>query len=148
MWTEEKLNEMLTTPSAKLIDDVKKIKGDRIVNMGLSTEDGNIVNVSQITTLVVPKKHYENMLDVDGETLNHVMNTVTKLSRHYVDNCGFTGVNILNNSGVDALQSVMHLHIHISPYWLHTIYLLFLRVFLILFLVFHSRLLIILYFLR
>lgn len=30
---------------------LKKIKGDRIVNMGLSTEDGNIVNVSQITTL-------------------------------------------------------------------------------------------------
>ena len=66
-------------------------------------------------TLVVPKKHYENMLDVDGETLNHVMNTVTKISRHYVDTCGFTGVNILNNSGVDALQSVMHLHIHIMP---------------------------------
>ena len=66
-------------------------------------------------TLVVPKKHYENMLDVDGNTLNHVMDTVTKLSRHYVDNCGFTGVNILNNSGVDALQSVMHLHVHIMP---------------------------------
>ena len=31
MWTEEKLNEMLTTPSAKLIDDVKKIKGDIMV---------------------------------------------------------------------------------------------------------------------
>lgn len=66
-------------------------------------------------TLVVPKKHYENMLDVDNETLNHVMATVTKISRHYVDNCGYTGVNILNNSGVDALQSVMHLHIHIMP---------------------------------
>ena len=66
-------------------------------------------------TLVVPKKHYENMLDVDNETLNHVMATVTKISRHYVENCGYTGVNILNNSGVDALQSVMHLHIHIMP---------------------------------
>ncbi|MBO5315804.1 MAG: NAD(P)-dependent oxidoreductase [Clostridia bacterium] len=31
MWTEEKLNEMLTTPSAKLVDDVKKIKGDIMV---------------------------------------------------------------------------------------------------------------------
>ena len=31
MWTEEKINEMLTTPSAKLIDDVKKIKGDIMV---------------------------------------------------------------------------------------------------------------------
>ena len=64
-------------------------------------------------TLVVPKKHYENMLDVDSDTVNNVMATVTKLARHYVDNCGYTGVNILNNSGVDALQSVMHLHIHI-----------------------------------
>ncbi len=31
MWTEEKLNEMLATPSAKLIEDVKKIKGDIMV---------------------------------------------------------------------------------------------------------------------
>lgn len=31
MWTEEKLNEMLTTPSEKLIEDVKKIEGDIMV---------------------------------------------------------------------------------------------------------------------
>ncbi len=31
MWTEEKLNEMLTTPSEKLVEDVKKIKGDIMV---------------------------------------------------------------------------------------------------------------------
>ena len=31
MWTEEKLNEMLATPSQKLIDDMKKIKGDIMV---------------------------------------------------------------------------------------------------------------------
>jgi nucleoside-diphosphate-sugar epimerase len=31
MWTEEKLNEMLTTPSDKLVEDVAKIKGDIMV---------------------------------------------------------------------------------------------------------------------
>ena len=31
MWTEEKLNEMLTTPSAALVEDMKKIKGDIMV---------------------------------------------------------------------------------------------------------------------
>ena len=31
MWTEEKLNELLTTPSQALIDDVKKIDGDIMV---------------------------------------------------------------------------------------------------------------------
>lgn len=31
MWTEEKLNELLTTPSEKLIEDIKKIQGDIMV---------------------------------------------------------------------------------------------------------------------
>ena len=31
MWTEEKLNEMLTTPSEKLVEDIKRIKGDIMV---------------------------------------------------------------------------------------------------------------------
>ena len=31
MWTEERLNEMLTTPSQALIDDMKKIEGDIMV---------------------------------------------------------------------------------------------------------------------
>ena len=31
MWTEEKLNEMLTTPSDKLVDDIAKLKGDIMV---------------------------------------------------------------------------------------------------------------------
>ena len=31
MWTEEKLNELLTTPSAELVEDIKKIKGDIMV---------------------------------------------------------------------------------------------------------------------
>lgn len=66
-------------------------------------------------TLVVPKKHYDNILDVPVDTMNKVMSVVQKISKHYVENKGFTGVNILNNSGVDADQSVMHLHVHILP---------------------------------
>ena len=32
-----------------------------------------------------------------------------------MNNCGFKGVNILNASGVEAQQSVFHLHFHILP---------------------------------
>ena len=31
MWTEEKLNQLLTTPSDALISDIKKIKGDIMI---------------------------------------------------------------------------------------------------------------------
>lgn len=66
-------------------------------------------------TLVVPKYHYENLLDVPNELMHKVMDVAKMISNHYVNNCGFTGVNILNNSGKDADQSVFHLHIHIMP---------------------------------
>lgn len=66
-------------------------------------------------TLVIPKMHYENVLDVDDKLLEKIMLVVKKVAKHYVDDCGFSGVNILNNSGIDANQSVMHLHFHILP---------------------------------
>lgn len=69
--------------------------------------DGHIV--------VIPKKHVENILDCDIETLSHLMETVKKVSNHCVDNCGYEGVNLLNASGKSADQSVRHFHIHIIP---------------------------------
>ena len=66
-------------------------------------------------TLVVPKKHVENVLDCDSETIEQVISTVKKISNHYVQNCGYTGVNILNANGCDSGQTVFHLHFHIIP---------------------------------
>lgn len=66
-------------------------------------------------TLVIPKKHCVNALDCDAEYLQAVTAAVQKIARHFVDDCGFTGVNILNASGKSAQQSVFHLHFHIIP---------------------------------
>lgn len=66
-------------------------------------------------TLVVPKSHCTNILDCPDDVLAAVIKTVKKVSNHYVQNCGFKGVNILNASGEEAQQSVFHLHFHILP---------------------------------
>lgn len=66
-------------------------------------------------TLVVSKKHVTNVLDADDETLMHVMSTIKKISNHYINHCGYDGVNILNNNNEAAEQSIMHLHFHIIP---------------------------------
>lgn len=65
--------------------------------------------------LVIPKKHCKNILDCDKVTLSHLFQTVQKISRHLVDNCGFDGVNILNANGESAEQTVFHFHVHILP---------------------------------
>ena len=66
-------------------------------------------------TLVIPKKHVESLLECDSETMTHVMETVQKISRHYVDDCGYEGVNLFNCTKECAGQSVFHFHIHIIP---------------------------------
>ncbi len=66
-------------------------------------------------TLVIPKCHCTNVLDCPKDYLEAVINTVQLVSKHYVNDCGFDGVNILNASGTSAEQSVMHLHFHIIP---------------------------------
>ena len=66
-------------------------------------------------TLVIPKKHYTNVLDCDEKYLAACMQTIKKIGNHYTTNCGFSGINILNASGADAQQSVFHLHFHILP---------------------------------
>lgn len=66
-------------------------------------------------TVVIPKRHTENLMTSDGETARHVMDTVKLVSEHYVNHCGYEGVNLLNASGKSAQQSVFHLHFHIIP---------------------------------
>lgn len=66
-------------------------------------------------TLLIPKKHFENILDVDTEVFIHFSDVLKKLSLKLVKENGATGINILNASGKDAQQSVMHLHFHLVP---------------------------------
>lgn len=66
-------------------------------------------------TLVVPKKHFCNVMDCDREYLDAVIDAVQKIADHYVKDCGYDGVNIFNASGASAEQSVFHLHFHVIP---------------------------------
>jgi len=65
--------------------------------------------------VAVPKKHINNILDCDNETLNKLITTVKLISNHCVQKCDYDGVNLLNASDVSAGQSVPHFHIHIIP---------------------------------
>lgn len=76
------------------------------------------LDLSQVTkghTLVVPKKHYENILECDPETLSHMIQVTQMLAKRIMERCHAKGVNILNNCNEVAGQSVMHLHFHIIP---------------------------------
>lgn len=66
-------------------------------------------------TLIIPKKHYVNIHDVDEETLNFIMKTTKKMSAKLKQKLNASGINIVNASGKDAQQSVFHIHFHVVP---------------------------------
>lgn len=63
--------------------------------------------------LVVPKKHYENVLAVeDGDDIiAKIYSAINKIAKKE----GFdkNGFRVINNCGKDAGQTVMHAHFHI-----------------------------------
>jgi len=65
--------------------------------------------------LVIPKKHYTNILDVTTEDLQKVILVAQKFANLVVNKLGATWINVVNASWKDAQQSVWHLHFHVVP---------------------------------
>ncbi|GIP34648.1 HIT family protein [Paenibacillus sp. J2TS4] len=71
--------------------------------------------VSEYHTLVIPKKHYENIFDIPEDELMKVMTVVKKVVSLYNRKLGISNVQVGNSSGAEAQQDVFHLHFHIVP---------------------------------
>ena len=65
-------------------------------------------------TLVVPKKHSENIFDIEKDDLKQVIFASKEIAQKMRD-LGCAGVNIYNNNGAVSGQIVFHFHIHIVP---------------------------------
>ncbi len=66
-------------------------------------------------TLVMPKKHYVNVLDTPTEVYLEVMKVAQELAIQIKDKLQASGINLLTNANEVAGQSVMHFHVHILP---------------------------------
>ena len=75
----------------------------------------DIFPIAEGHTIVIPKKHYENIEVIPEEILNKVIKTVKKLATLLHDKLNFVGYNILQNNFKAAGQVVQHFHFHIIP---------------------------------
>lgn len=64
--------------------------------------------------LIIPKKHYENILDIEEEIITHSY-SITKniIYKKLVDKLNATGLTISQNNGTG--QEIKHFHIHLTP---------------------------------
>ncbi|MFA6980304.1 MAG: HIT family protein [Ignavibacteriaceae bacterium] len=79
----------------------------------ISFLDINPFNVGH--SLVIPKTHYENFLDVPDELYEGMFSVVKLVTNGVVNGLQSDGYNILSNNGRAAGQSVFHCHFHIIP---------------------------------
>ena len=94
---------------------------DREIPANIVYEDNEVLAfmdafpLSKGHTLVIPKRPIENIYELDDETGAKVMAAVTKVSKALRDAFNPKGLNVVQNNGSYASQSVFHLHFHIIP---------------------------------
>ena len=67
--------------------------------------------------LILPKEHYKNLFEIDDEVAAKALPLAKKIGKRMMDKLGCAGVNIVQNNGEAAGQTVHHLHIHVIPRW-------------------------------
>lgn len=66
-------------------------------------------------TLVITKKHFENIYDITKKDLQDVIIVVQKVSKAAKKGLKADGVNILQSNESIAGQVVFHIHFHVFP---------------------------------
>lgn len=76
------------------------------------------LDIGQVTkghTLVIPKVHQKNVYELTEDVAQQLFAVVPKIARSVKNQFDPIGLNLLNNNGEHAGQSVFHYHLHIIP---------------------------------
>ena len=66
-------------------------------------------------TLIIPKKHYLDLSEIDNDTLMHIMHIARILKKKLEEKLNIDGLTLIQNNG--DVQEVKHFHLHLKPYY-------------------------------
>ncbi len=66
-------------------------------------------------TLIIPKKHADDIFQLDNETAGKLFQLAVKVAKSVKNYIKPDGLNLLQNNGEAASQTVMHFHLHLIP---------------------------------
>ncbi len=66
-------------------------------------------------TLIIPKKHFKDLDDIDLNTLSKINEASKKIKKLLEEKLNCDGISLLQNNG--EVQEVKHYHMHIKPYY-------------------------------
>lgn len=66
-------------------------------------------------TLILPKEHADNLYELPSQTAERLLPVAQKVAGLLKDKLGCDGLNLVQNNGEVAGQTVMHFHLHVIP---------------------------------
>jgi len=75
----------------------------------------DIMPLSKGHTLLIPKTHRESVYDLQGDEAAQLFSVAPKIASAIKETFNPEGLNLLNNNGAKAGQSVFHFHLHFIP---------------------------------
>lgn len=97
----------------------KIVKKEAPASILFEDEDSMVIEpstpVSRGHALVIPKKHFVNILDVNEVILAHLARVAKKMGIVLLQKHDAQAMNLLHAAGAEAQQSVFHFHFHIVP---------------------------------
>ena len=63
--------------------------------------------------LVIPKKHFVDINDIDSEYLSHIFSVVKEMLPILENKLNYDGISLCQNNGF--VQDVKHFHLHLIP---------------------------------
>ena len=65
--------------------------------------------------LILPKEHADDLFELPDETAAEAFKLAKKLGKHIMETLGADGLNVVQNNGEAAGQTVRHFHLHLIP---------------------------------
>lgn len=65
--------------------------------------------------LILTKEHFDNVYSLDEKTAGHIYQVAVKIANALKESLGYDGLNIVQNNGEAAGQTVFHFHMHLVP---------------------------------
>ena len=66
-------------------------------------------------TLIIPKKHFLDITDIDNDTLMHIIEVTRKVKKILEDALQIDGLALIQNNGI--AQEIKHYHLHLKPHY-------------------------------
>jgi histidine triad (HIT) family protein len=103
----------MSTIFTKIIQ--KKVPGYLLYEDNLVFAFLDITQATKGHTLVATKKEYRDILVVPEDIFAHLFKVVHQISKVLMDAFQAHGINLLNNNGEVAGQTIFHYHVHLIP---------------------------------